>query len=214
MRVERHRPVDQPPGLGRHHLRLAGPGLAEQDDVPERVPGMRGGIVGLQRDRLAQQFAGLHELRPLQPRQQRQGAQHQLIGGGVGERPGGHALPLDQQNFGVDLGRHLRRHLVLQRQQLLQFAVEPPRPHNLVAGAQIQQPQRHPQPVRHTVDAAVDQEVDAEGAPDRRLVAGLGGEARQRTGRHQEHPAEPRQGGGDLVGEAGATDVPRTRWCR
>ena len=135
---------------------------------------------------------------------QRQRAQHQIVGAGVGERARGDALRLDQQDFRVDLRHHLGGDLVLQRQQVVRLAIEAPCPDDLVAGAQIEQPQRDAQPVAHLLDRAVEQEVDAEGAADGDLVALLVGEARQRGGGRHEHPAEPRQRRGDLLGEARA----------
>ena len=135
----------QPGGFDDDRGRVAGPGLQEQDDVPAGQPGVRGRVVGLLRDRPAQQVAGLHELRPVEPRHQREGAQHQVVGGGVAGRAGGGALRLDQADLGVDARRHLGRHVVLQRQQVGHVAVEPVRPHDLVAGAQVEQAQRHAQ---------------------------------------------------------------------
>ncbi len=81
--------------------------------------------------------------------------------------------------------------------------VEAMRPHDLVARTQVEQAERDAKPAGNPLDGAIEQEVDAEVAADRGLVAALRGEAGQRAGGHQEDPAKARQRGGDLVGEPG-----------
>ena len=187
-----HRRADRPPSPGR-------PGRCASRRTrraPRRSPVPA-------RSRAARYSPAMHERLALHPSDQRDRAQHQVVGGGVHRRPAGAALGLDQQDLRIDLRHDLGGDLVLQRQQIVGLAVEPPRPHHLIAGPQVEQPHRDAQPVAHPLDRAVQQEVDAEGAPDRRLVACLGGEAGQRVGRDDEHPAEPRQRRGDLLGEAG-----------
>jgi len=107
---------------------------------------------------MAQQLAGLHERRLLQPQDQRHGAQHEVVGIGVLRRTRGHPLRLDQQDFRIDLRHDLGRHFILQRQQIVGLAIEAARPDDLVVRPQIQKPQADPDlvasPLHRTIDGS------------------------------------------------------------
>ena len=135
------------------------PVLADEKDVPIGIPGVGGGIVRLQRDRLRQILPGARETLPFEAGHQRDRSQHQVIGRRVHVRPRGAAPRLDEQNFRVDLGHHFGRDLILHRQQIMRLAIEPPRPHHLIAGPQVEQPHRDAQPLAIALDRPVQQKI-------------------------------------------------------
>ena len=171
LRIEQDGALGETPGIGHHLGRVMRPALADQEHLPEREPRMPRGVIRLLHRGPAQQFAGLHEQRLFQPGDERNGAQHEIIGRRVLRRPADHALRLDEQDFGVDLGHHLGGDVVLQSQQVMAFTVEAAIPDHLVPGAQVEQAQRNAQPSAGAQHGAVEQEVDAEVAADCRFVA-------------------------------------------
>ena len=145
LRVQRDGAVGEAAGFDHRRLWVRRPALADQEHQPVGEPRMCRRVVRFLRNGVAQQFAGLHERLPVQAADQRDGAQHQIVAGGIERRALGDALRFDEQDFRVDLGDDLGGDFVLHGQQVVHFPIEAAGPDDLVADAQIQQAQRDAQ---------------------------------------------------------------------
>src|SRR6185437_6179960 len=109
----------------------------DQEDVPVGIPGMGRRVVGFQGDRFGQVLTRLYERVMLHAPHQRYGAQHQVVGGGADGAAAAAAPCFDQQDFRIDLRNDLGGDLILQRQQVVGFAIETSSPNDLVVGAEV-----------------------------------------------------------------------------